>query len=332
MFLYFPAILFAHCSPIGGQAVIDGVMFRNGDIIGVAIRTPYGKIYSQKLPWIFIFKNFWINLPFFRGFPILLEALVNGIVAINFSAAIVNNYKVNNFKTYNLKSNPASDYNSTPKLSAKFVLSLIIAISLAIILFSITPHVLSLVLFNFNYEEVTSARFHLWDGIFKFLVFLFYLEIISFIPEVKKIFQYHGAEHKIMNNWESGFGLDYGIAGNMSRLHPRCGTTFLLFVICLSVIVQAAAIPGLLAIWTPENYFGKHLITLFYKLLLIIPISAIAYEIVHFASLLKPGFFAWILQMPGLALQKLTTREPDAEQLEVAAVALKSAFWEKPET
>ncbi len=111
----------------------------------------------------------------------------------------------------------------------------------------------------------------------------------------------------------------------MSRLHPRCGTTFLLFVICLSIVLQALLVPGLLLLWTPESAVAKHVLTIMFKLLLVIPISALAYELIRNAAKLPPGIAASIVQAPGLTLQRLTTREPGRDQLEVALAALSAA-------
>ena len=113
---------------------------------------------------------------------------------------------------------------------------------------------------------------------------------------------------------------------HMSRLHPRCGTTFLLFVICISIILQALLVPLLLALWTPQGAVAKHALSIGFKLLLVIPISALAYELIRYAARLPDGPRASLLRAPGLALQRLTAHEPDERQMEVAVVALAEAL------
>ena len=146
------------------------------------------------------------------------------------------------------------------------------------------------------------------------------------MPDIRRVFQYHGAEHKTIHAFESGEEVNAANAARMSRLHPRCGTTFLLFVICISIILHAVLVPMLLALYTPQSAVAKHALTLFFKLLLMVPISALAYELIRYAARLREGFWATILRAPGLALQRLTTYEPDESQLEVAVVALREAL------
>ena len=155
---------------------------------------------------------------------------------------------------------------------------------------------------------------------------MLYIRAISWVPDIRRVFQYHGAEHKTIHAFESGQTVDADFAARMSRLHPRCGTTFLLFVICISIVLHAVLVPLLLAYWSPEQAWLKHAGTLLFKIALIVPISALAYELIRFAARLDDGIAATILRAPGLALQRLTTEEPDEGQLEVAIVALYEAL------
>ncbi|MBD5641755.1 MAG: DUF1385 domain-containing protein [Desulfovibrio sp.] len=288
---------------------MDGVMMRNGDMYGLAVRLANGEIYAQRLPWKTCLRRSWLKTPFIRGFPILLETLINGIHAINRSVAISEGEK------------PA-DTGALSLLS-----SFILAILMAIGLFVAAPHFLSLLMHVFNLGgDVEGLSFHLWDGFYKCAIFIGYIWLISFVPDIRRVFEYHGAEHKTIHAWETGEALDAGHAFAMSRLHPRCGTTFLLFVISISIILQALLLPLILSLWTPATYIGKHVFSIMVKLALVIPISAVAYELIRFAGTPSQGILAQALQAPGLALQRLTTREPSMAQIEVAIVALAEAL------
>lgn len=301
----------AACPPVGGQAVMDGVMMRNGDVYGLAVRMADGSIHAQRLPWRFLTRSAFARLPFIRGFPILLETLVNGIQALNRSLIL----------------SEASTGDAEDLSPWQLALGVVMALLMALALFVLAPHILSLAMLAFGLGgDVEGFSFHLWDGFYKCAIFIIYIWLISFIPDIRKFFEYHGAEHKTIHAFETGESVNSHLAWYSSRLHPRCGTTFLLFVICVSIILQALLVPLLLKVWMPEGMWAKHALAIFYKLLLVPPISAISYELIRFAASLPPGFLSIILQSPGLFLQRLTTREPDQAQLEVAIVALAEAL------
>lgn len=304
--------LHASCPPIGGQAVLEGVMMRNGDIYALAVRQTDGRICAERRRWKSFLVRPWLRLPFVRGFPILLETIWNGIQALNRSAAIYEN----------------SDSSSQPGFW-NIVFSVVLAFLVAVALFVVAPHLLSLLMLFFGIGgDVEGFTFHLWDGLYKCLIFVCYLWLISFIPDIHRVFQYHGAEHKTIHAFESGTPVTADSAFYKSRLHPRCGTTFLLFVIVISIALQAVLLPTILSIWSPDAMWSKHIYSLGLKIFLALPISAAAYELIRFAASLPNGPVAVILQWPGLALQRLTTREPTREQLEVALVALAEAAGE----
>ena len=301
--------LTADCPPVGGQAVMEGVMMRNGDTYGLAVRRPDGVIRAQRLPWFSLTRHAWLKKPFVRGFPVLLETLVNGIQALN-------------------RSVEAAAQGEEEELSGwHLALSLGLALVMAVALFVVAPHLLSLVMLWLHLGgDVEGLSFHLWDGFFKCCIFMGYIRLISYVPDIRRVFQYHGAEHKTIHAFESGGEVSAAGAARMSRLHPRCGTTFLLFVICISIILHAVLVPLLLMIYTPQSAVAKHALTIAFKLLLMVPISALAYELIRYAARMPDGFWATLLRAPGLALQRLTTYEPDEAQLDVAVVALREAL------
>ena len=297
------------CPTVGGQAVMEGVMMRNGESYGLAVRQADGAIVARRLPWFSLLRHPWLKKPFLRGFPVLLETLVNGIRALNRSVEVVAQGQEEEITGWHL------------------VVTMAAALLMAIGLFVVVPHLLSLgMLWLTLGGDVEGLTFHLWDGFFKCCIFMGYIKAISYVPDIRRVFQYHGAEHKTIHAYEAGGEVDAAAAMGKSRLHPRCGTTFLLFVISISILLHAVLVPLMLRLYTPQGEVAKHALTVGVKLLLMVPISALAYELIRYAAKLREGFWATILRAPGLALQRLTTYEPDESQVEVAVVALREAL------
>ncbi len=298
---------------VGGQAVMEGIMMRNGDRYALAVRLPDGSIGVETRPWYSLTQNPILKKPFLRGFPTLVETLVNGIKALNRSAEYSAGQDGEEIKGWHL------------------VLTLIVSLALAIGLFVVVPHALSIVMNWLGFGgDVNGISFHIWDGLFKFLIFVGYILVISLLPDIRRVFCYHGAEHKTIHAYESGREVNPESAEAFSRLHPRCGTTFLLFVMSIAILLHTILVPMLLLFWTPESSVLKHAVTIFFKVLLMIPISALSYELIRYAARLGDSIWGRILRAPGMFLQLLTTREPDREQLEVAVAALAGATGQNP--
>jgi uncharacterized protein YqhQ len=143
------------------------------------------------------------------------------------------------------------------------------------------------------------------------------------------VFQYHGAEHKTIWTYEEGGELTPAVARGFSRLHPRCGTAFLLFVLAISIVLFTVLVPLLLMPWAPQQFIVKHLYIVGLKFLLMVPVSCLAYELIKFAGKFHRNVLCQFLCWPGLAMQALTTKEPDDDQIEVAIAALKCAVGEE---
>lgn len=297
------------CPLVGGQAVMEGVMMRNGDYYALAVRRPDGSILAERLPWFSLTRLALLKKPFLRGFPILIETLINGIQALNRSAEQAAEAEEEKLEGWHL------------------MLTLLMALCMAVALFVVTPHLLSVGMQWMGLGgDVEGLSFHLWDGFFKCCIFIGYILAISLVPDVRRVFQYHGAEHKVIHAFESGGEVTSTEADRMSRLHPRCGTTFLLFVISISIILHAVLVPLFLHFWTPAGVVAKHAVTILFKLLLMIPISALAYELIRYGARIGNTLVGRLLRAPGLLLQMLTTYEPDRSQLDVAVVALREAL------
>lgn len=295
---------------VGGQAVMEGVLMRNGASYALAVRRPSGSISVESRRWRSLGPEGLRAVRFLRGFPVMVETLSNGIRALNRSADL-----------------SLGDDDSAPMTRWQVVLSLFMALFAAVLLFVAAPHLLATGMQWLGLSGgMKGLSFHLWDGLFKFLMFIGYIAAISFMPDIRRVFQYHGAEHKTIHAFEKGGMVTVQTARACSRLHPRCGTTFLLFVLSVAIILHAVLVPLLLAVWDPSSAVVRHAGIVFFKILLIVPVSALAYEIIRYAAVLKDGFWGRVLRAPGLFLQLLTTREPDDDQLEVAVAALREAL------
>ncbi|MCS7215266.1 MAG: DUF1385 domain-containing protein [Thermodesulfovibrio sp.] len=279
---------------IGGQAVIEGVMMKSQKGWAVAVRNPEGEV-ILKLEEIKK-QNKLSKIPLIRGFFILLETLWLGMKAIDFSSKIV-------FKEE--KSSPWS-----------LALSLFLAFLIGILLFIVLPlYVTKLAGHLFEIISTNSFIFNLVDGILRVLVFIGYVFTISMWPQMGRIFAYHGAEHKTINAFESGDSLNPENVKKYSRLHVRCGTSFVFIVLVISIIIFSM-IPSS---W---NFILKAIS----RVILLPIIAGLSYEILKISANWQNNFLTRIFILPGLIFQKITTKEPDTTQIEVACEALKAVL------
>ncbi|MGB7574224.1 MAG: DUF1385 domain-containing protein [Thermodesulfobacteriota bacterium] len=279
---------------VGGQAVIEGVMMRSPNSMAVAVRRPNGEIVVKRERLDFFSeKKFFSKLPLVRGVINLLSALVLGMKALNFSA--------------NQSLEEEQEVSSwTMGLTFTF------ALCFGIFLFFLVPLFLTKWLrFTIPMVSTSGILFNLVDGMIRLMIFLAYLWAISFFKEVRRIFEYHGAEHKSIFAFESGELLVADRVRNFSYLHPRCGTSFLLIVMVVSILVFAL-IPHQLA-------FGYKVAS---RVVFIPLIAGLAYEIIRFADQKRERKSMQYFIKPGLWLQRLTAREPSEDQIEVALRAL----------
>lgn len=283
-------------------------MMRNGTAYGLGAKLK-SEIVGERRLWSSFLSERIRTTRFLRGFPVLVETLINGIKTLNRSAEL------------------QGQDDGKPMEGWHLAVTLIVSIAFALLLSLVLPHGLTWLLTVAGISgDVSGVSFQLWDGLFKLLILMIYILAIRRVPEIKRVFQYHGAEHKTIHAFETGKAVDADLAAAQSRLHPRCGTTFLLFVVCVSVLSHALLVPLLLHFWTPESELVRHGGTIFFKLLLIAPIASLSYELIRATARMKDGKCAALLRTPGLLLQKLTTAEPEREQLEVALVALREAL------
>lgn len=292
---------------VGGQAVIEGVMMRGRFNMATAVRKSNGEIEVEvRKNEPYCKRNKLFSLPLIRGFVTLLESLVEGIKALNYSASFFEEEVKEEDKLGIWFKKIFKDKSDDVITGISLFISLIFAFGLFFALPTLAARGLRLL-------RVTSPWvLNLAEGLIGVLIFLTYIFVIGKLEDIKRVFEYHGAEHKTIFCYESGMELTPENAKKFSRLHPRCGTNFMFLVIVVSILVFS------LVGW---NNLIQRLIS---RLLLLPLISGIAYELIKWLGK-NNGPVAKVIGYPGLMLQKLTTREPDIEQLEVAIAALKAA-------
>ncbi len=302
----------------GGQAVIEGVMMRGRKHFAVACRRADGQIAltSESVEKGILGRLKWLNVPFLRGTLALIDALVLGMKSLMWSAniALEDEAAKTDANKSALDKNPAqSSSQSTKKNVSDVTLSatLFVAVAFAIVLFVYAPALLTKLVAG----RLTESRVWLGliEGGIKLLFLLGYVSAISLMPDVRRVFQYHGAEHKVINAFESGVPLEVEKVQSYTTVHVRCGTSFLLVVILVGILVFAA-VP-----WSFSGPMWKAmLMRAAYKLPLLIPVAGIAYEVIKFAGSRKESPVMRVLLAPGLLMQKITTKNPTDDMVEVA--------------
>ncbi len=271
----------------GGQAVIEGVMIRSKKHMVICVRQPNDEILTKVEEIKSVSERYKVlRLPFLRGIVALFETLYLGIKGLFFSVD--------------------ATLEEEEKLDPKvLVLALVVGLALAIFLFSILPFFLTTLL------NLGGVVFNVVEGVIRLAILLLYLASIALVRDFKRIFQYHGAEHTAINAYEAGVELNVSNAKKFSRFHPRCGTSFILIVTLISIL--------LFSIMPNLGFF----IRLAYRVLLIPVIGGVSYEVLKLTDRYKKSRVMKILVAPGLGLQRLTTRKPDENMIEVALEAVK---------
>jgi len=281
-------------APIGGQAVLEGVMMRGASSWAVAVRKPDGDIAQvcNSINSPMARRRIW-RLPVVRGVIALGESLAIGFRALAISA------------NYAAQEEGDDGEVKTELTRGQLIFAFAIAIGFAVMLFKVTPALIT------DWLPIhRTAAFVLVEGAIRVTLFVLYLTIISLLPDLRRVFQYHAAEHKAINAYEAGEALEPETVQRFSKIHPRCGTAFLLWVMVIAIFVFA--------------FFGRPawywLIAT--RILLLPVIAGLAYELIRFAGKHAHNPILLTLLAPGLWLQRLTTREPTLDQIEVSIRAL----------
>ena len=304
-----------HMTSIGGQAVMEGVMMRGPKLIATAVRKSSGEIVMQELP-VNATTSKLAKIPVLRGVINFFSSMVTGVKCLMYSA---DQYDLDDGESYEpSKFEKWLDDKLGDKIKdIAIYFAVIVAICFSVLLFMMLPHFLSSILSEFTSNTIILNTA---EGIIKMLIFAVYILLISRMKDIRRVFEYHGAEHKSIACYEAGMELTVENAAKCPRLHPRCGTSFLLIVMIISIIFFA------LLPWEGTNFFLR----LFYRLLLLPVVAGVSYELLKIAGK-SNNKIVKILTQPGLWLQYLTTREPDDSQLEVALHSLKAVIPEHKE-
>jgi uncharacterized protein YqhQ len=275
----------------GGQAVIEGVMIRGKKGVAISVRQPNGELNIERQPLASIYKGRLREMPLIRGIIALVETLVLGTQSLLHSAQVA-----------------AAEEGGEKIPTALLWGTVAVSLALGVALFFMVP------LFATRYlidPYIDSALLsNVFEGLIRIGIFIAYLKLIGLMPDIKRVFAYHGAEHKVVNAYEAGVPLEVEAVKNYSTAHARCGTAFIFIVLVIAIFVFALV--GQPTLW----------IRILSRIALIPVIAAISYEIMKFGASHAENPVVRILLAPGLLLQAITTREPDDSQIEAAISAL----------
>src|SRR5438477_4042086 len=283
---------------VGGQAVLEGVMMRGPSNWSVAVRKPDGEIAHVNQPIASPMARHWIwRLPVIRGVVALGESLAIGFRALAISASYAAQQEGED-----------GEEVATELTRGQLFFAFAIAIGFAILLFKVSPALIT------DWIGINASWFVIVEGLIRVTIFVLYLTLISLFPDLRRVFQYHAAEHKAINAYEAGEELEPETVQRHSLIHPRCGTAFLLWVMVIAIFVFA--------------FFGRpHWYWLIATRILLLPlIAGLAYELIRFAGKHTGNRVLMALLAPGLWLQRLTTREPTLDQIEVSIRALRDVL------
>lgn len=295
-------------SGIGGQAVLEGIMMRNGDKSAVAVRKSDGTIDVQSVDYkSAIPKNWFTTFPFIRGVVNFVDSMMMGIKSINFSADITmeeEDDEPGKFEMWIKKhfGDKANDLLLT--------VTMIIAIVMSVGLFVVLPYALSALMGIWIHNKLALS---VSEAVMRFVIFIGYVVLIGQMEDIKRLYMYHGAEHKCIDCIEKGRLLTVSDVMRSNRLHPRCGTSFMLYVMAISCILFF-----FINVSNPLQRLGL-------RLLLIPVIAGISYELIRLAGRFDNPLTR-LLSMPGMALQRLTTKEPTEDMVEVAIKAVEAVY------
>lgn len=298
--------------PVGGQAVIEGVMMRVPGHIVTAVRRPGGEIGIREQEYTPLARRHrWLDVPVLRGIISFVEILIIGLAALNYSADVAMEEERG--------ADGAGPAPSTWRDRVALGLTLVVALGLGVLLFFFTP----LLVAELIGVERHALAFNVVAGMVRVMLLLGYLWGISRWGEIRRVFQYHGAEHKSIFALEAGAELSVDQAQRQSRLHPRCGTSFMLIVVLLAIAVFALAD----SLFVMIAGHPQGLLERFFTHLLVLPlIGGLGFELLKLSGRKRNSPLTRLLIAPGLWLQRITTQEPDESQLEVGLAALKRAL------
>lgn len=296
---------------VGGQALIEGVMMRSPSSIAIAVRKSDGEIVLKRDPVKMTGSSF-LKLPLVRGMYALISSMVVGIKALTYSAEFFEEPGEAKETKFDLFLKRIFKEKTDDVL---VFISMVFAIIMALLLFTFLPTFLIATLKAKISNPIYLSAF---EGILKIFLFVGYIVLISRMNDVKRVFQYHGAEHKTIHCLESGKELTVENCREFSTLHPRCGTSFLLIVLVISITIFSFV------------SWSSPIMRVLWKIVLLPLVAGVSFEVLKWTGKASNSF-AKVISKPGMMMQKLTTNEPDDKQLEVAIAALKHAIEDESE-
>jgi uncharacterized protein YqhQ len=294
---------------VGGQAVMEGVMMRAPHSYCVAVRRANGELVTEEMPLARISETYKIfKYPVFRGVGTLYQAMKLGIKALQFSTNAA-------MQDLPPEKNKDGSIKEPPKEMPKWVMAanLVMMLGSFLFLYKFLPLYLAARLGKIYPVFEGRVAFNLADGLIRIAIFLFFMVLVSRMKDIRRVFEYHGAEHKVVFNFESGQPVSIENAQRFTTFHPRCGTSFLMLLMIVSLVIYP---------FVPlDSFLAKFLV----RLALLPVVVGVCYELIRFAAK-RPGFFMSLLTAPGLWLQRITTKPPSDDQAAVAIHALEGAM------
>jgi len=305
---------------VGGQAVLEGVMMRAPGMVATAVRRANGEIVVKKEPQLTLSERYPIfMLPILRGAVGLIEMMVIGVRTLNFSAEVA---MQDAGQSAGFNGNGRQEAASSMKDNLRLGVTVAFSLAVGVAVFFVTPLVVTTFFFDVEQEPLW---FNLIAGGVRIGILLGYLVAISLLKDIRRLFEYHGAEHKAVFAFEKGEPLTVEAAARQSRFHPRCGTSFLLIVMFVAIVLFSLLDAALIQ-WLGDLNVLVRVAT---HLPLIPLVGGVSYEFIRASAKRSETAIGKLVVAPGLWLQQITTREPDASQLEVALVALRSALGQE---
>ena len=297
-------------SGIGGQAVIEGIMMKNMDDYSVAVRLPNGEIVVKKDKYTMLAKKYKIlSLPFIRGIFSMVDSLILGSKTLEYSASFYDDEETENESKIDKWLN---EHINEKTLGVIMSIITVISVVFALIIFSVLPAAIGSL-----FKTLTGINNNFWiaflEGIVRIVIFVLYIKLISKMDEIRRTFEYHGSEHKCINCIENGWDLTVENVMKASKEHKRCGTSFLVYVMVISIF--------LFMFINPPTLLAKFLS----RIILIPVVAGISYEVLRLAGQFDNKFMD-IISRPGMWMQGLTTKEPDEKEVEVAIKAVEEVF------
>lgn len=314
-----------HKTSVGGQALIEGIMMQGPKGTAVSVRTPDGSIDTEMVNFKHAKDKFKpLGWPLIRGVVAYIESMIFGYKCLMMSAEKSGLEDLEQSQENTSKLDKwLNDHLNKKVMGVLTAIASVLGVLLAFGLFFYLPTVAVNFINKLSGEVLTNYR-ALFEGIIRMIIFVVYIALVSLMKDIKRTFMYHGAEHKTIFCYENGFELTVENVKKQSRFHPRCGTSFIFVIIIISVVISSA-----ISVLAPELR-NQTLVWMAIKILILPIVTGLSYEFIKYAGR-HDNLFVRILAAPGLWMQRLTTKEPDEDMIEVALASFKAVITDNPE-